>query len=407
MSYDVKKVRQSYPALAAQVHNRPLIYLDNAATAQMPQPVWDAVANIELRRGNVHRGIHAVSEECTAAYEAARANVADFLGASPEQIRFTSGTTDAVNQTADWLRRQLRPGDRIAVTRMEHHSNFVPWQQLCLETGAEFCILPLTQDGDLDMVAAEELLSPGVRLVAAAHSSNVLGTVNNIPALAQLTHAAGGLLFVDGAQGICHEPVNVQTLDCDFYAFSGHKLGAPFGIGALYARTPMAPVRFGGGMVEEVTDAATTFAAPPQSGEAGTPNVSGAVGLAAALQFRQTLPDGWQTWEDQLLTRLEQGLRQMKQIHILGHPQRRSGCLSFAAEGASPYDLAVMLDQLGIAVRSGHHCAQPLLQSLGHEYALRVSPAFYNTPEEIDAFLDGMQRILPLCTAHSCNQISR
>lgn len=397
--FDVNSVRQICPALAGQVHGRPLIYLDNAATAQMPQPVWDAVSRIELRRANVHRGIHAVSEECTAAYEAARAAVAAYLGAQPEQIRFTSGTTDAVNQTADWLRTQLRPGDRVAVTRMEHHSNFVPWQQICLETGAEFVILPLTKEGDLDLSAAEQLLAPGVRLATAAHSSNVLGTVNDIPALAELTHKAGGLLFVDGAQGICHEAVDVNALNCDFYAFSGHKLGAPFGIGALYARTPLPPARFGGGMVDEVLDDRTTFALPPQSGEAGTPNVSGAVGLAAALDVRRTLPEGWQAWEDALLSRLEQGLRTMDHIHILGQPRRRSGCLSFTADGASPYDVAVLLDQLGIAVRSGHHCAQPLLRSLGQEYALRVSPAFYNTPEEIDALLDGLRRVLPLCTA--------
>ena len=281
---------------------------------------------------------------------------------------------------------------------MEHHSNFVPWQQICLETGAEFVILPLTKEGDLDLSAAEQLLAPGVRLAAAAHSSNVLGTVNDIPALAKLTHKAGGLLFVDGAQGICHETVDVNTLNCDFYAFSGHKLGAPFGIGALYARTPLPPARFGGGMVDEVLDDRTTFALAPQSGEAGTPNVSGAVGLAAALDVRRTLPEGWQAWEDALLSRLEQGLRTMDHIHVLGQPRRRSGCLSFTTDGASPYDVAVLLDQLGIAVRSGHHCAQPLLRSLGQEYALRVSPAFYNTPEEIDALLDGLRRVLPLCT---------
>ncbi len=396
--FDVNSVRQAYPALAGQVHGKPLVYLDNAATSQMARPVWDAVSRTELRRANVHRGIHAVSEECTAAYEAARAAVAGCLGAQPEQIRFTSGTTDAVNQTADWLRTQLRPGDRIAVTRMEHHSNFVPWQQICLETGAEFVILPLTASGELNMDAAQKMLAHGVRLVAAAHSSNVLGTVNDIPALAELTHKAGGQLFVDGAQGICHEEVDVNALNCDFYAFSGHKLGAPFGIGALYARSPLPPARFGGGMVDEVLDDRTTFAAPPQSGEAGTPNISGAVGLAAALDFRKKLPDGWQAWEDALLEQLEQGLHSIAGVHILGQPCRRSGCLSFTVDGASPYDIAVLLDQLGIAVRSGHHCAQPLLRTLGQEYALRVSPAFYNTPKEIDALLDGLRRVLPLCT---------
>lgn len=398
MSFDVAALRGAYPALAEQIHGRNLVYLDNAATAQMPLCVAEAVQALELRRGNVHRGIHALSEDCTQSFEHARSTVAGFLGAKPEQIQFTFGTTDAVNRVADALAATLKPGDRIAVTRMEHHSNFVPWQQLCRKTGVEFCILPLTPQGDLDLEQAQGLLSRGVKLVAAAHSSNVLGTVNDIPTLARLTHAAGGLLFVDGAQGICHEPVDVAALDCDYYAFSGHKLGAPFGIGALYTRQPLPPVRFGGGMVDQVLDSHTTFASAPLCWEAGTPNVSGAVGLARALEFRQQLPEGWQAWEDKLLARLEQGLSDLDRVQVLGHPRRRSGCLSFTVEGASPFDLAVLLDQLGIAVRSGHHCAQPLLHWLGVEYALRVSPACYNTLEEIDAFLSGLRRVIPLCT---------
>lgn len=398
MSFPIESLRGAYPALREQVHGKPLIYLDNAATAQMPLCVAEAVQQLELGRGNVHRGIHALSEECTRAYESARATVAHFLGAAPHQIQFTSGTTDAVNRVADALAATLKPGDRIAVTRMEHHSNFVPWQQLCRNTGAELCILPLTPQGDLDLEQAQELLSPGAKLVAAAHSSNVLGTVNHIPALARLTHAAGGLLFVDGAQGICHEGVDVAALDCDYYAFSGHKLGAPFGIGALFCRQTLPPVRYGGGMVDLVLDDTTTFAPAPLCWEAGTPNVSGAVGLARALEFRRELPEGWQAWEDGLLERLEQGLSSLNRVRVLGHPRRRCGCLSFTVEGASPFDLAVLLDQLGIAVRSGHHCAQPLLRWLGVEYTLRVSPACYNTPEEIDAFLSGLERVIPLCT---------
>ena len=397
MSFPIDALRRAYPALREQVHGKSLIYLDNAATAQMPLCVAETVQQLELRRGNVHRGIHALSEECTQAYESARATVAGFLGAKPEQIQFTSGTTDAVNRVAEALWDTLKPGDRIAVTRMEHHSNFVPWQQLCRKTGAEFYILPLTPQGDLDLEQAQALLSRGVKLVAAAHSSNVLGTVNDIPALARLTHAAGGVLFVDGAQGICHESVDVTDLDCDYYAFSGHKLGAPFGIGALFTRQPLPPVRYGGGMVDQVLDSHTTFAPAPLCWEAGTPNVSGAVGLARALEFRQQLPEGWQAWEDKLLAQLEQGLSALDRVQVLGHPRRRSGCLSFTVEGASPFDLAVLLDQLGIAVRSGHHCAQPLLRWLGVEYTLRVSPACYNTPEEIDTFLSGLKQVISLC----------
>ncbi len=399
MNFPIEKVRQDFPALSTVVHNnKPLIYLDNAATAQMPRQVWSAVEQIELCRGNVHRGIHTMSERCTAAYEQAREQVADYIGADSQLVRFTSGTTDSVNQVADWVRRKIRPRDRIAVTRMEHHSNFVPWQQICLDTGAEFLVLPLDEKGDLDLEKSEKLLADGVFLVAAAHSSNVLGTVNDLSTLAQMTHRAGGRLFVDGAQGICHEKVNVDAFDCDYYAFSGHKLGAPFGIGALYNKwLPKDPVRFGGGMVKRVEDQHTDFDMPPQRYEAGTPNVAGAVGLAAALKYRTELPDGWQDWEQMLLQRLEEGLKGIEKLHILGNPDRRSGCLSFVVDGVSSYDLAVLLDQLGgIAVRSGHHCAQPLLRSLGWEYALRVSPSFYNTPEEIDLFLAGLKKVLAM-----------
>ncbi len=371
MCFDVNAVRACYPALNGQVHGRPLVYLDNAATAQMPACVMEAVQRLELRRGNVHRGIHALSEECTAAYEAARSTVAEFLCAKPEQITFTAGTTDGINRVADSL--TLSPGDAVVVTQMEHHSNFVPWQQLCRRTGAEFRVAPLTESGELDWSAMERLLTPNVRLVAVTQSSNVLGTVNDIPRLARLTHDIGGELLVDGAQGICHEGADMTQFDCDYYAFSGHKLGAPFGIGALYSRNPMTPMRYGGGMVERVTETQTTFAPAPLGGEAGTPNVSGAVGLAEAIRFRKNLPDGWQSWESALLNRLENGLSQMERVSVLGAPRHRSGCISFSVDGATPFDLAVLLDQLGFAVRSGHHCAQPLLHSLGLEYALRVS----------------------------------
>lgn len=391
--FDPSAIREQFPALGERVHGKPLIYLDNAATAQMPRPVAEAVTRVELRRGNVHRGIHALSEDCTAAYERARETVAEFLGAKPEQIAFTSGTTDAVNRIADSFRGRLGPGDAVVVTRMEHHSNFVPWQQLCRETGAELRIVPLTAECDLDWAALEARLTEGVRLVAVTHVSNVLGTVNEVGRICALAHRAGAEVFVDGAQGVCHLPVDVEELGCDYYACSGHKLGAPFGVGALYARSPYRPVRYGGGMVEEVGDAETTFAAPPLGWEPGTPNVSGAVGLAEAVRFRQSLPQGWQDWEDKLLRRAEDGLGAVPGVRVLGHPRRRTGCLSFVLEGASPFDVAVLLDQLGIALRSGHHCAQPLLSSLGLEYTLRVSPAFYNTEEEIDGFLNGLERI--------------
>lgn len=391
--FDPYVIREQFPALGERVHGKPLIYLDNAATAQMPRPVAEAAGRVELRRGNVHRGIHALSEDCTAAYESARADAAEFLGAKPEQITFTSGTTDAVNRIADSWRGRLGPGDAVVVTRMEHHSNFVPWQQLCREAGAELRIVPLTEACELDWPAVEARLTGPVKLVAVTHASNVLGTVNDVKRVCALAHRIGAEVFVDGAQGICHLPVDVEELGCDYYAFSGHKLGAPFGVGALYARRPYRPVRYGGGMVEEVEDTGTTFAPPPLGWEPGTPNVSGAVGLAGAIRFRRELPEGWRDWEDRLLRQTETGLKRIPGVRVLGAPRRRTGCLSFVLEGASPFDVAVLLDQLGIALRSGHHCAQPLLRSLGLEYALRVSPAFYNTEQEIDGFLNGLDRV--------------
>lgn len=398
--FDPVPIRAHFPALSVSVHGRPLVYLDNAATAQMPQSVADTAARIELRRGNVHRGIHTLSEDCTAAYENARAVTAAFIGAAPEQITFTSGTTDAVNRIADSFRWQLGPGDTVLVTRMEHHSNFIPWQQLCRDTGAELRVLPLTDRGELDPDALDAMLSGAVKLVAVTHISNVLGTVNDVKQICAQAHRAGAQVFVDGAQGVCHLPVDVEELGCDYYAFSGHKLGAPFGTGALYARRPYRPVRYGGGMVDEVREQNTTFAPSPLGWEAGTPNVSGAAGMAEALRFRQALPQGWQDWEDKLLKRAEDGLDSMPGVRVLGAPRSRSGCLSFVMEGASPFDVAVLLDQLGVALRSGHHCAQPLLHSLGLDYALRISPAFYNTAEEIDTFLNALARVRTICALH-------
>lgn len=396
MSFDVNGVRAQFPALAGTVHDRPLVYLDNAATAQMPRPVLEAVAACESRRGNVHRGIHDLSEESTAAYESARETVAAFLGARPEQITFTSGATDGLNRAARAIEPALGPGDGVAVTRMEHHSNFLPWQQLCARTGAGLRVVPLTPAGELDRDALDRLLTPDVKLLAVTHCSNVLGTVNDIPALCALAHARGIPVAVDAAQSVCHRQVDAAALGCDWLAFSGHKLGAPFGVGVLYSKQPLPPVVFGGGMVERVEDGRAVFAPSPLSGEAGTPNVSGAVGLAAAIRFRQALPGGWMAHEASLLRRTEEVLAQTPGARVLGAPACREGCVSFTLDGVQAFDAAALLDQLGIAVRSGHHCAQPLLRSLGLDYALRVSPAFYNTPEEIDALGAGLKRILPI-----------
>lgn len=391
--FDPRHIRQDFPALSETVHGRPLIYLDNAATAQTPLPVMEAVTRCELSRGNVHRGIHTLSGRSTAAYESARETAAQFIGAKPEQIVFTSGATDGVNRVARAMEAQLRPGDTVAATRMEHHSNLLPWQQLCARKNAVLKLIPVTDAGELAEEEAHTILACAPKLLAVTHCSNLLGTVNHIASLCAQAHRYGTKVLVDGAQSVCHRPINVEALGCDYFVLSGHKLGGPFGIGALYVREPLPSVVFGGGMVEQVWDDRFIPASAPLSGEAGTPNVSGAVGLSAAIQYRRALPDGWQEHEQRLLSKAEEGLRQIPGVRILGAPRLREGCLSFAMRNMHPFDAAVLLDQLGIAVRSGHHCAQPLLRGLGLEYALRVSPAFYNTAEEIDAFLDGIRRI--------------
>lgn len=393
MAFDVQAVREQFPALGEQVHGRPLVYLDNAATAQMPRTVMEAVAQLELCRGNVHRGIHALSERCTAAYEQARSTAAAFLGAAPEQVTFTAGTTDGVDRVATVYERT--GGKGVAVTLLEHHSNFVPWQQLCLRQGRPFRVIPLDDRGQIDLVEAERLLDDSIGLLAVSHCSNVLGTVTPVEALCQLAHSRGIRVLVDGAQSVCHRPIDVSALGCDWFVCSGHKLDGPFGVGLLYAKEPLEPARFGGGMVDRVSVAETSFAPPPLSGEAGTPHVSGAVGLAAAIRFRQDLDEGWRTHERALLAQAEAQLSALPGVRILGSGPRE-GCLSFVIQGVQPFDAAALLDQLGVAVRSGHHCAQPLLETLGLDYALRVSPAYYNTPEEIEALVHGVEKIIPI-----------
>lgn len=393
MPFDVQAVRADFLALGETVRGRPLVYLDNAATAQMPRPVMETVSRLELRRGNVHRGIHALSEDCTAAYEEARSTVAEFLGASPQQIAFTSGTTDGINRAAYALDRDGFRG--AVVTGMEHHSNFVPWQQLCQRRGVPFRVIPLDDEGRLDLTEADRLLDESVSLLAVTQCSNVLGMVNPVRELCRLAHSRGIRVLVDGAQSVCHERIDVAELDCDWFAFSGHKLGAPFGIGVLYSKEPLPPAAFGGGMVETVTAERTTFAPPPLAWEAGTPNVSGAVGLAAAVRYRQALPDGWQAHERALLQQAEGALTALPGVHVLGTGPHE-GCLSFAIDGVQPFDAAVLLDQLGVALRSGHHCAQPLLDRFGLDYALRISPAFYNTEEEIRTLAQGLERVIAM-----------
>ena len=401
----VSEVRKDFPILNATVYGRRLVYLDNAATMQMPEPVLRAIVrHYHEDNANVHRGIHALSERSTRALEEARERVAAFLNARcSDEVVFTGGTTASLNQLADMLDHHVPAESAIVTTMMEHHANFVPWQSLCQRTGRPFLAAPLDERGDLDLQALEELFAENdVGLLCVAHVSNVLGTVNPLQALIALAHAHGALAVVDAAQGIRHERIDVRALDCDFLAFSGHKIGAPTGIGVLYGKKrlldELQPARFGGEMVDDVRVAATTFAAPPLRFEAGTPNYVGAIGLAAALAYLEGLGfDDIAGHEARLLAHAEEGLRSVDGLAILGNPVKRAGCLSFTVEGVHPFDLATMVDKLGVALRSGTQCAQPLLfEAYDVQAVTRLSPAFYNTFGEIDVAVEAVERVVAL-----------
>lgn len=402
---NVEAVRDDFPVLEQEVFGRPLVYLDSAATMQMPKPVLDAVVRHYTHdNANVHRGIHALSERSTRALEDARERARTFINAeSADEVVFTSGTTGSLNMLADMWAQTMRPGTAIVVTMMEHHANFVPWQQACARKGCAFCAAPLDANGDIDLAAFEELLEEhDVSLVSVAHVSNVLGTVNPVRAIAALAHAHGAAVVVDAAQSVRHERVDVRAIDCDFLAFSGHKMGAPTGIGVLYGKRAMLerlrPVRFGGEMVEDVRVGKTTFEELPLRFEAGTPNYVGAIGLAAAIDYLEQMGrDNVRAYEHELLAYAEQRLGEIDGLQVLGNPQHRAGCLSFTVEGAHPFDIATLADKLGIALRSGNQCAQPLLyEAYDVQSITRMSPAFYNTMGEIDRAVDVLEYVLKL-----------
>lgn len=401
---NIAEIRRDFPILSRRVHGRPLVYLDNGATTFVPEPVLAAVGEqYRTYQANIHRGVHYLSEQSTHRVERVRAAVAAFLNAeAPEEIVFTSGATDAINLVARaFADGILRPGDRLLTTEMEHHSNLVPWQQACRRAGAELLIAPMTDAGELDLDELMRLLDAGPRLLAVTWVSNVLGTVNPLLQIIRMAHAVGCPVLVDAAQAMRHGPVDVRALDCDFLCFSGHKMMAPTGVGVLYGKLEwlkrLPPVSFGGGMIDEVTPLDATWAELPFKFEAGTPNIAGIIGLGAALDYLQSV--GWNAIyaaEGDLLRYTEERLGALEGIRILGAPGRRAGAISFHMNGAHPYDVAKLLDQLGVAVRSGHHCAQPLLARFGLTGCVRVTPAFYNTREEIDALIAAMERIAAL-----------
>jgi cysteine desulfurase/selenocysteine lyase len=399
--FDLARLRSDFPILARRVHDHPLVYLDNAASAQKPRAVIEAVAGFSRESyANVMRGVHTLSQVATERYEAARARVQRFVGAAdPGEIVFVRGTTEAINLVAQTFGRLVvGPGDEVLVTELEHHSNIVPWQLLCAERGARLAVAPIDDRGEVPLDELARRLGPRTRIVAVAHVSNSLGTVNPIREIADMAHAHGAAILVDGAQGAPHCAVDVRALDCDFYAFSGHKVYGPSGIGALYGKAEhlaaMPPWQGGGGMISRVRFAGTEYAPPPARFEAGTPAIEAAVGLAAALDYVDEVGrERIAAWEGELLAAATALLAAIPGVRLIGTAREKAAVLSFVVDGVHPHDLGTLLDGYGIAVRAGHHCAQPVMEHFGVAATTRASFAFYNTLEEAEALAAGVARV--------------
>lgn len=395
---DVQRVRRDFPILSRTVHGRPLVYLDSAASSQRPQAVIDAVSRYDATsHANIHRGVYVLSEEATLAYEQAHVRVGQLINADWDEVVFTRNTTEALNLIAyAWGLHTLRAGDEIVLTQMEHHSNMVPWQQIARRTGATVRYIRIDAQGRLDMEHAAALIGPRTKLVSVTHVSNVLGTINPVCALGDLAHAQGALLGVDGAQSIPHMPIDVRALGCDFFAFSGHKMLGPTGIGALYARRQlleqMEPFLYGGDMISEVTFEGAQWNELPWKFEAGTPAIAQGIGLGAAVEYLQGLGmAAVQAHEHTLVQYALERLRQMRDVEVYGPPaDQRGGVVSFNLNGVHPHDMASLLDQQGVAIRAGHHCAMPLMQVLGINGTCRASFYVYTTTDEIDLLVEAI-----------------
>jgi cysteine desulfurase/selenocysteine lyase len=401
MTWDVERVRKDFPILQLEVHGKPLVYLDSAATSQKPQVVLDALASYyTTANANVHRGVHLLSEKATAEYEGARARIQRFLGAArTEEIVFVRGTTEGINLVAQsYGRRSVGPGDEIVINALEHHSNIVPWQMLCEERDAMLKVVPIDDDGQIDLEAYRRLLGPRTRLVAIAHVANALGTILPVKRMIDLAHGRGVPVLVDGAQAVSHLRVDVRDLGCDFYVFSGHKLFGPTGIGVLYGKAElleqMPPWQGGGDMIKVVTFARTTYSDPPYRFEAGTPHIAGAIGLGAAVDYVETLGrDRIAAYEDELLVYGTRALAAVDGLRLIGTAREKASVLSFVMEGVHAHDVGTILDREGIAVRTGHHCAMPVMERFGVPATTRASLALYNTRAEIDALVQGLRRV--------------
>ena len=402
LPYDVDAIRRDFPILKTKARGKRLVYLDNAATTQKPQAVIDRLVRYYAEENsNVHRGVHYLSEVATAAYEAARTNVMRFLNArSEKEVVFTRGTTEAINLVVQsWGRRNVKAGDEVIITAIEHHSNIVPWQMLCDEKGAKLRIVPVNDEGEVLIDEYAKMLNERVKIVAVGHASNALGTINPVRRMAAMAHSAGALILVDGAQGVPHLPVDVRELDCDFYAFSGHKVYAPTGVGVLYGREAlleaMPPWQGGGDMILSVTFEKTTYNALPYKFEAGTPNIEGVIGLAAALDYVKSIGlDNIAVHEQDLLAYANARLAEIRGLRFIGTASEKAAVISFVLEGVHPHDIGTILDQEGIAIRTGHHCAQPLMMRFNVPATGRASFGLYNTREEVDLLVAGLHKVL-------------
>ncbi len=399
---DPDAIRGDFPILGTLVHGRPLVYLDNAATTQKPRRVLEAIRRYyESMNSNIHRGIHHLSELATKAYEGARVKAARFINAAdPREIVFVRGATEAINLVArSFVRPRLRPGDEMLITHMEHHSNIVPWQMLRDETGAALRVVPIDDRGELILEELERLLTPRTRILSVTHVSNALGTVNPVKRIAETARARGIPVLVDGAQAAAHTRVDVRDIGCDFYAFSGHKVYGPTGIGVLWGRAElleaMAPWQGGGDMILSVTFEKTVYNTIPHKFEAGTPHIEGTVGLGEALDYLSAPPglDAVAAHERALARYAEERLREIKGLRIIGTAREKAGVISMVMEGVHPHDIGTILDREGIAIRTGHHCAQPVMERFGVPATARASLGLYNTRQDIDALVSGLRRV--------------
>jgi cysteine desulfurase/selenocysteine lyase len=399
-AFDVQAIRADFPALDQLVHGKPLVYLDNAATTQKPAVVLDVLRRYyELDNANVHRGVHLLSERATAAYEGARETIRAFINAqSVREIVFTRNATEAINLVArSWADVNLKPGDEVLITAMEHHSNIVPWQLACARTGAVLRVAPMDDRGDLLMDEFERLVTERTKMVAVVHVSNALGTVNPVDKIVAAAHRVGAVALVDGSQAVHHMPTDVQQLGADFYAFTGHKIYGPTGIGVLYGREQaleaMPPFLGGGDMIRTVTFEGSTWNDLPYKFEAGTPDISGAIGLGAAIDYVRSIGfDAIESHEAALLSRASDELAKVEGLHLVGTARRKNGVVSFVLDGIHPHDIGTIVDREGVAIRTGHHCAQPVMDRFGIPATARASFAVYNTMSDVDALVAAVRR---------------